>query len=307
MNHEALVGHGIFPDGTLRYEQLVSLLSALPDPVFVLTESGRYAAIFGGTDQRYYHDGSALIGRNIRDVIAPEQAAWFIAKIAACLERQCLLIVEYPLGGTDVEGLDEDGGPAGEIWFEGRVQPLPDLFGGERAVLWVASNITRRHRLENRLRQQSLTDDLTGLFNRRHLMDALATAFHEFKRYSTPTALFIFDIDGFKQINDRKGHQAGDEVICATAALCQEQIRKNDVVARIGGDEFVVLMPHTDQEQALILAERLRGLVGARGWTISVGVSSLLQGDSSGDELLRRADEALYDAKERGRNCVCVS
>lgn len=307
MKHDGWGGHGTFPDGALTYEQVASLLSALPDPVFVLTESGRYAAIFGGTDQRYYHDGSALINRNVRDVIAQEQADWFIAQIGACLEQQRLLIVEYPLGGGDVDGLDEGGGPAGKIWFEGRVQPLPDLFGGERAVLWVASNITHRYQLENMLRQQSLTDALTGLFNRRHLIDVLEKAFHDFRRYSTPTALFLFDIDGFKQINDGSGHQAGDEVIRTTAALCHQQIRKNDVAARIGGDEFVVLMPHAGQEQALILAERLRRLVGERGWTISVGVSSLVEGDSSGDELLRRADEALYGAKARGRNCVCVS
>jgi diguanylate cyclase (GGDEF)-like protein len=288
-----------FSDG-----QISALLSALPDPAFILTRSGCYAAKFGGTDSRYYHDGSSLIGKKLADVLSDEKSAWFQAQIAIALASRGLHVVEYALAAADVKGIGSDG-PVETIWFEGRVQQLPYQVMGEDAVLWVASNITASKKLEALLRMQSETDALTGLANRRKLMNSLTEHFELFVRYKAPTSVLIFDIDNFKTINDEHGHLAGDEAIIGTAEVCRRELRSTDFPARLGGDEFVVLMPHTGSEQALPIAQRLRLRIAERaGATISGGLSEIRPGDLSYADVLKRADEALYRAKRDGRNRI---
>ena len=166
-------------------DQLAAILAALPDPAFLLSETGRYVAIYGGKDARYYHDGSGLVGARITDLIHREKADWFMAQIAHALQHDGLLVVEYELSNHDVKGLP-DTGPNEPIWFEGRVQALDFQVEQERVVLWVASNITARHALETRLRENSDTDPLTGLFNRRRLVQEMESHYQAFARYGTP-------------------------------------------------------------------------------------------------------------------------
>lgn len=293
-------------------DQIAALLSALPDPAFILTRSGRYAAIFGGTDSRYYHDGSSLIGKSLHDVLNPDKAAWFSGQIATALAADGLHVVEYHLHRSDIKGMDSEG-PAETIWFEGRVQALGYPVQGEDAVLWVASNITASKKLEALLRMQSETDELTDLPNRRKLMAALTEHYELYARYKTPASVLIFDIDNFKGINDQYGHLAGDKAISATAEVCRRELRATDFPARLGGDEFVILMPHTDRTHAAPIAERLRQRIAEHlkglgtlgdGATISGGLSELRPGDTSYEDVLKRADDALYRAKRDGRDRI---
>lgn len=133
-----------------RCDRHKAVLASFPDPVFVLSESGRYAEIYGGTDSRYYHDGSSLIGKRIQDVLQPDKAQWFLSEIARALAEPGMHIVEYGLSAKDVLGLNTVG-PTEAIWFEGRVQALDFLIDDEPVVLWVASNITERIRAESQL------------------------------------------------------------------------------------------------------------------------------------------------------------
>ena len=216
-------------------QQMACILTALPDPVFILTRSGRYAAIFGGADARYYHDGSSLVGKTLFDVLHDDKANWFLEQIGIALDSRALHVVQYALAGSDVRGISADDGPMDLIRFEGRVQALQFQVGGEDAVLWVASNMTDRHALETQLRVLSETDELSGLFNRRKLMATLAERLATFRRYKTPTAVLIFDIDHFKHINDAYGHLQGDAAIQLTARVCRDELRATDVAARLGG------------------------------------------------------------------------
>lgn len=293
-------------------QQIASILTALPDPVFILTRSGRYAATFGGSDLRYYHDASSLVGKSIQEVLSEEKALWFIQEIQNALESRILHVIEYGLSFADIKILNRTG-PQQPLWFEGRIQALDFQVQGEDAVLWVASNITARYELESKLRQLSETDALSGLCNRRKLMDALANNYETFMRYGTQTSVLIFDIDEFKSINDQYGHLQGDQAILATADVCRAELRSTDTAARFGGDEFVVLMPHTSWEQAAPIAERLRthvaqalramDILGVRA-TISGGLSEFSLTDDRCESVLRRADEALYQAKHLGRNQI---
>jgi diguanylate cyclase (GGDEF)-like protein len=148
------------------------------------------------------------------------------------------------------------------------------------------------------------TDPLTGVNNRRGLDDALSAQFTMMSRYGTRFSLAIFDIDHFKQINDREGHLHGDRILQDLARLLDECVRETDIVARYGGEEFVVVMPQTDLDGACVFGERLRAKIEQQlALTISGGVAAASDGDDQ-DSLLARADSALYDAKTAGRNCV---
>lgn len=292
-------------------------LAALPDPVFVLTESGRYAAIFGGQDRDHYHDGSCLVDFSLYDVLPPARADWFLAEIRAALAAGCLRIVEYELAAADVAGVDPSEGPAAPIRFEGRVQPLRSLVNGERAVLWLASNITSRHEMEQRLRRLSETDELTGFPNRRRLMAALNEALAQYETHDSRIALLLLDIDHFKTINDRYGHPAGDAVICAISSACGARIKRRDLFARLGGEEFATVLYDITAVQALTVAERLRKTVAevcfeakpgeTPGVTVSIGVSVAGPNRRRSHDLLSQADAALYIAKTGGRNRVVLA
>jgi len=148
------------------------------------------------------------------------------------------------------------------------------------------------------------TDPLTRVSNRRCLDETLDTMFAMQERYGEHFSLAIFDIDHFKQVNDKKGHLQGDRTLQAVARILDETVRDTDVVARYGGEEFVVVMPHTPLENACHFGERVRKLVEASlGLTISGGVAMALDGDNA-QSLLSRADSALYRAKAGGRNRI---
>ncbi len=293
------------------HQQLISILSSLPDPAFILTRSGRYAAIFGGKDIRHYHDGSGLVGRSMFEVLKQEKAQWFAAEIEKALSSGVLHIVEYQLSGSDVKGAGD--GPAHAIWFEGRVQALDFPVDGEPAVVWVASNITEKNETQQKLRQLSETDALTGLYNRRKLIATLDDRLAAFENDKSQTSLLVFDLDNFKRINDEMGHHMGDAALIEIARLCRQHLRQSDVIARFGGDEFVIVMPGTESGNALEIAERLRKHVPAalrdclrHESTISGGVSDFRFSDKSTDDILRRADEGLYHSKRTGRDRVSI-
>jgi len=176
--------------------------------------------------------------------------------------------------------------------------------------------------IENRnahkkLERQAYFDYLTGLANRHHFIHLAETELSRFHRYQSELSLFMFDIDDFKQINDAHGHNIGDRVLQQVGATCGEILRDIDIVGRIGGEEFAVLLPHADKEHATKVAERLRSAiaeaaVAARnGVMINVTASfGLVMADEqrcSIDELLIHADRALYKAKALGKNRLCVA
>lgn len=288
--------------------QYEAICASLPDPTFILTATGRYAAILGGKDKRYYHDGSSLVGKYISDVLVPAKTAWFLRQIQETLASQQMRVVEYELSAHDVQGLPTEG-PVEAIWFEGRITALEQLYCGERAVVWVASNITASKQLQQLLQQQATSDELTGLHNRRGLMQVLEAAYAGFKRNARPACLLSFDVDRFKAINDGLGHPAGDQALRDLARMVEQTASADDVVCRMGGDEFAILCQGRSMADASELAQALLhggrqvlqvyATVGAAP-TLSIGVAHFSPLDSSTEDILRRADQALYVAKTQG-------
>ncbi len=170
------------------------------------------------------------------------------------------------------------------------------------------------HEKAQRFQLLAITDPLTGLLNRRYLEERFSQEIERSKRYQFPLSFVMMDIDSFKSFNDTFGHQAGDEVLRETAHCIRRSLRNFDVAARYGGEEFIVVLPETDVTSAMILAERLRKAVeqhftGERSRhpvTVSIGVSSLSKTLQNRHQVIRAADQALYAAKKRGKNCVVV-
>ncbi|MDR9440384.1 MAG: PAS domain-containing protein [Halomonas sp.] len=206
-----------------------------------------------------------------------------------------------------------------ELWVEGLATP-ERLEDG--SVMWhgYIADISERKHLqlelessEARFRHLATVDMLTGAPNRRHFMHCLEAELARVKRHGEEACLVMFDADHFKRINDTFGHAAGDEVLKALVTAGREQLRTPDILGRMGGEEFAILLPETSLDAALEVAERFRRAIAALQvasgdasirLTISLGVVALRVQDSP-DSAVERADKALYRAKERGRDRVC--
>ena len=227
--------------------------------------------------------------------------------------------------------------PQEERWFILRIT-LCDGEGHTRAVV-AHENITERKKAENALaradeelrrakqaletanaelwtalareQQSARTDELTGASNRRHFFDVASALTDVARRYGQPLSLILFDLDHFKLINDRFGHQAGDEALRHVSRIAAGEVRAADLFARYGGEEFVALLPETGAEEAADLAERIRAAIERQAleWgtqrvplTVSIGVAAMTNTADSLEDLIRNADKAMYAAKAAGRN-----
>jgi two-component system, cell cycle response regulator len=215
-----------------------------------------------------------------------------------------------------VEGLD-----AGADDYLTKPLNFPELEARVRSMLRIKrlqdelDNKNRELEFANRkLRKLSITDGLTGLFNHRHIHELLRDEFERTRRSGDPLSVAMVDLDRFKQVNDTYGHPTGDVILYETARILKETAREIDMVGRYGGEEFIVVLPDTGEEEAAQFAERVRSTVGEYVFrddatevrmTLSAGVAAHPGDDTDGpDHLLRRADQALYAAKENGRNQV---
>ena len=217
----------------------------------------------------------------------------------------------YFLGLLITRPLDRLTGAAGKVARGDLDVHLPVVGGGElRYVTEVFNDMVARLRESRReLERLSITDDLTGLYNRRYLMETLANEVRRSRRLDHPCALLIADVDHFKEYNDAYGHLAGDEALARIAAVLRETTRDVDCAARYGGEEFVVLMPETKAVGAMETAQRIRTLlagdelVGGK-LSVSIGVAQFPEDGDGPEALLARADGALYRAKREGRDRV---
>ncbi len=269
-------------------------------------------------------DGVIVIDSNNRVAEANPAAAFLLDKLALPLgERVAETFAQWPPLAQIL--LQKPKLPA-EISLDGtfpryldvRVTSITDLHGTNKdGILVVLRDITDRRRAETaaeaksrELERMTITDDLTTLYNRRHANRFLEQQFQICERYGHPLSLVLLDLDDFKRINDGFGHLAGDKAICSVANILLSNIRGTDLAARIGGDEFLMVMPNTSTVEAWPMVERIRTAIrdeflSARQTqiTISAGITSWFRGETP-DEALKRVDRLLYQAKEHGKNCI---
>jgi len=227
---------------------------------------------------------------------------------------EVLLAEAERIGSVETEGwrMKSDGS---RLWENTVVTVLPDEAGAVRGFTVVARDMTERKRLDDAMRLLTTVDPLTGAYNRRHGVALLAAELSRQQRNGQPFAALMLDVDHFKAINDRFGHPAGDAVLCALVQAARRGLRAADVVARWGGEEFLLVLPGSDAAAALAAAERVRAELAATQvaspggepihFTVSIGVA--VPNSNDPEELLRRSDVALYAAKTGGRNRVVLA
>lgn len=201
------------------------------------------------------------------------------------------------------------------VWcsFSGQALDMNVPADLNKGVLWVVEDITKRKKKDERMKRRATKDDLTGALRRQEFFLSIRCLMEDIAQDGLQCSILMLDLDKFKNINDKYGHWAGDIVLRDFAELCKEQLRHNDIFARIGGEEFAVFLPQTTLSEAVLVAERLRerfaetdSICGGNliPCTVSVGVASGFLQYRNIEESFRRADKRLYKAKEMGRNMV---
>lgn len=200
--------------------------------------------------------------------------------------------------------------PDGQVrWLRAQAAFVPGAHGAPDQVLGIVLDITDQRQHEQEIERVAVTDPLTGVWNRRHAQQALADSVAEARRYGPPLAVLLVDIDRFKAINDTHGHAVGDLVLTELCQRLASNLRPSDVLARWGGEEFIIVARHCDLGAGIALAEKVRTIIARAPFdaagtvTASIGVTEYRHDDSL-DSLLARADQALYDAKAANRNTV---
>ena len=241
-------------------------------------------------------------------LIHPDDRQRTLAATQDCIENRCEQIdVEFRMKAKD----------GSWRWILGRGRAfLRNLDGRAVRIMGTNVDITKAKEMEEKLQELARTDPLTALANRRSIIEAIETEFLRSKRFGSDTAVLMIDIDHFKRINDTHGHEAGDRALVALARSLKTIARVTDLVARFGGEEFVVLLVGTDLSGAVDMAERIREAVaqivltspsGDFRLTVSIGVAPLLNEDDEWSDTMSRADRAMYRAKNLGRNRVVAS
>jgi len=277
-------------------EMLQSIVDAVPTPLLMTDRDGLHLIRANAAARRFF--GDAMVG----DWRALERfLGWRdMTRLSLALDQDGR-VSEFETRLAFADGSRRD------VLLEATLASVLDT----EVVLTVIVDISSRKEMEANLERLATTDALTGLPNRASFFSSASVEIKRALRYQRPLGVVMVDIDLFKRINDTFGHEAGDSVLRGFAVLCRSVMRDQDVVARLGGEEFGILLPESDRDSSMVLAERLRAGVERLRFddmsislSISVGVSRVLDGELVVDAALSRADRALYIAKRTGRNQV---
>ncbi|RAU20919.1 hypothetical protein CU669_15930 [Paramagnetospirillum kuznetsovii] len=282
-----------------------ALLETLPIPIFARDRDGRFVTCNMAYESFFGRPRASLSGRTIFEVFPAD-----VAQSYAASDNEIMLGAGNKTYETDLARAD--GSVRKVIIDKARYD---DAEGKPAGIVGTVIDITERQTMETELRRLATTDPLTGVGNRRHFLDLAATELSRVQRHDRKLSVIMFDLDHFKRINDGYGHGVGDDAIKAVADSCVATLRDIDVVGRMGGEEFAIMLPETELEPALEVAKRLHDKIGEitirtdRGTltlTASFGVAQVKEEDMDIDAALRRADAAMYQAKEAGRDRVFV-
>jgi diguanylate cyclase (GGDEF)-like protein/PAS domain S-box-containing protein len=295
-----------------------ALVEAMPDLMFVQNKASAFLDYHASDRKLLVYPPEAFLGRTFLDVFPPSLANEFQHKLDLAFQTRETQVHEYVMDLAD-----------GHHYYEARMNAYD-----EDRVLSIVRDITERKQEEDELhrtkdslatvnmelqtllaREKHLahTDALTNINNRRYLFELAEHEFEIAVRYQQPLSVMMFDIDHFKEVNDSFGHAVGDQMLELVAQTACAELRSADVIGRYGGEEFVIVLPMTNAEQAHPLAERIRAGVeairvttekGDVAITLSIGIVEMVHGEEidSAEDLIRRADKTMYAAKLGGRN-----
>src|SRR5829696_1204874 len=276
-------------------ERLSIAFEHAPIGMSLASLDGRFLRVNPRLCELLGHSEQELLAQTAFDVTHPEDVPVVESVLLAAAEEGDLPVVV-------VRALRKDGS---EVWVELHFSLVPGPGGGAEHVLTQVLDVTARRQLEQRLRHLANHDSLTGLFNRRRFEEELERHLAHGRRYGMDGALLVLDLDGFKDVNDRYGHRAGDRVLASVAGVLRKRLRESDIVARFGGDEFAVLLPHAGEPEASNVADTVGQAISSEvtvpggQLTASVGYALFTEGVLSPDDVLSTADTAMYARKAR--------
>ena len=328
-----------------EHRQISDLLKLIQELTTAVVRSGNIAELFAGAFPPLFQclkfdiAAAVMLEQNLDLYVSTREGAEsllsdrFIARIRQTLEQlipvsfastEVVVMAEaHDLPARDAEGdglqhecyalLEHDKRTTGMLML---CRAEPEFSEDERQILAIFSTqvsmLLGTIRARERIVNLADTDDLTGIWNKRYFRRQLPQEVERARTFNIPLSLLLFDIDEFKQINDGFGHIIGDVVLSELCGVVREALRPTDTIARFGGDEFEIILPHTDLAGASAVADRLLGRVrnltiptdeeGAIQCSISIGIAEFRREDATANDLLRRADERLYLSKRGGKN-----
>jgi diguanylate cyclase (GGDEF)-like protein/PAS domain S-box-containing protein len=305
-------------------ERFRTLVNSMDDIVYTLDTEQKHTGVYGSWVEKSRQTPDFYLGRSARDIFGPEASRIHERANQKALNGKVTVYEWF----VDIE--------AGKLHYQTSVSPLRETNGKIYGIVGLGRDITDRkyaeesvrqankslqahineiEKLQRKLREQAIRDPLTNLFNRRYLQETLEREISRSRRGKQHVSLIIMDIDHFKNVNDKYGHAAGDEMLRAISALLKKNIRQEDIPCRYGGEEFLIVLPGASTQIAQKRANKLQEGVNAlqvehNGQnihvTISLGIATFPMHGSTGEKTLLRADQALYLAKQDGRNRVVV-
>jgi diguanylate cyclase (GGDEF)-like protein/PAS domain S-box-containing protein len=305
-------------------ERFRTLVNSMDDIVYTLDTEQNHTGVYGSWVAKTGQTPEFYLGRSARDIFGSEASKFHERANQKALDGK-VTVYEW---SVDIEGgrlhyqtsVSPLRGPNGKIYgIVGLGRDITDRKHAEETVRQANENlqthINEIEKLQKKLREQAIRDPLTKLFNRRYLQETLEREISRAKREKQHVSLIIMDIDHFKNVNDKYGHAAGDEMLRAISDLLKKNIRQEDIPCRYGGEEFLLVLPGASTKIAKIRANKLREEINALqvehhgqniDVTISLGIATFPVHGSTGEKTLLRADQALYRAKQDGRNRVLV-
>ncbi|SLN76334.1 sensor domain-containing diguanylate cyclase [Oceanibacterium hippocampi] len=281
---------------------LDALLDSIVDAVILIDEGGIIRRFNKGAERIFGYGRDEALGRNVAMLMPAEHATRHDGYLAQYRETGEARIIGI---GREVVARRKDGTELPVVLSVGVLEIL-----GERFFVGNIHDLT----VEARLRQLATVDQLTGAFNRGHCLELAAREFNRQRRHGGSIAVLLLDIDRFKSVNDTFGHATGDLALKGFTDACRGDLRDVDIFGRIGGEEFLLILPEADRTQAELVAERLRRATEdivlpnpdgeTFGFTVSIGIACVEPSDEAIENAIRRADAALYRAKAAGRNRV---
>jgi len=278
-----------------------ALLDHCPDNVFFKDRESRFLCLSKGMVKYFgYEDDSKLLNKTDADVFTSEHAQ------QALEDERKILETGRPIIGQE----EKETWPGGrETWVQTSKLPLIDRRGRVIGTTGISHDVTERRRVEQQVHYLAMHDALTDLLNRAALLERLVQAIARAQIDGKPMSVLILDLDRFKNVNDQYGHFAGDKLLVMVASRLRSCVRDSDIVARFGGDEFVVVLPGAhDRAEAARVANRIVEAIGMPfefdqfqvRTSASVGISEFPLDGTSAEELLHNADAAMYEAKAKG-------
>ena len=279
-----------------KEHMLETIFEAIPDLFFLMDYHGTIIDYHASNKGNLFVSPEQFIGKNMATILPAEVARKFQRYIDKALKQENMISFEYELTL-----------PQGIVYFEARIIHLPTY----KQIMIIIRDITEQHKTADLIRHQAYYDSLTLLPNRFSALDRLSKILLDAQMYDEQAAVLFLDLDDFKKVNDSLGHEVGDKLLIESAKRLQQVLRKVDTVGRLGGDDFIVLLPGlNDAQSALVITENLlktfREPFKVEGreliLTLSIGVAMYPENGNSASDLLRNADTAMYQAKSLGRN-----